>query len=103
MSSERVNVSAEKLFVGVEPCLILGHIHEVSQVADKDPLEDIGVQITGVVMVTLLHQDTILCHPLHHGHGQVVSQLQVSQVPVQLVHFYHGSYQSASGVGVSHT
>ena len=56
------NVGLQEPFVNAELCFVVGYIHQVSEVSRKYSLEDVGVQITGVVPVTGIHQNTLHCH-----------------------------------------
>ena len=48
--------------VKLHPGLLLRHVEEVAQVPHEDPLEDAGVQVTGPVGVTRLHQHSFFGH-----------------------------------------
>ena len=54
---------AEKLPVNLSVCLVFSHVNQIPQVSHKNSLENILVEITGIVVVTGLHQNTGHCQP----------------------------------------
>ena len=57
------DVVAEKLPVYLEVSLVRRHVDQISQVADENSLEDVLVQVAGVIVITGVHQNTVHRHP----------------------------------------
>ena len=52
---------SDELPVNLSVCLVGRHVYQISQVSNKNSLEDVLVEITGVVVITGLHQNPGNC------------------------------------------